>query len=227
MRPPIDPKLCPHCGNVTPQASVLERQVPMQSYGKDGAPLPDGVGPAVDYLLLECQTCKDLSLYAKFEYQEWEEGRLEYPSRYDLHPCIPPTVAENYREAKRVQRVSPNAFAVLLRRALEAVCNDRGVSTGPLVRRLKELSNRGEIPGKLSDISTVLRELGNAGAHPTTQRVTVPLTWTMDEFFRTLLEYVYVAPHRLSEFQRSLSQFEEIERCAPGNPTPPSAQAGA
>jgi hypothetical protein len=198
--------------------------MPQTFYAEDGTPYADA--PKTDYVLLQCQTCKDISLYSKFDFEEWEEAGLQYPSGYDLHPCIPEAVSMNYCEAKQVQKVSPNAFAVLLRRALEALCDDRGAAAGPLARRLKELSDRGEIPGKLADISTVLRELGNAGAHHTTQKVTVPLTWTMDEFFRTLLEYVYVAPYMFEQFRKRLKEYDEEEQVAPANPPSPRAQAG-
>ncbi len=223
--PLTEPRLCPHCGNVTPQEKVCECSAPQTWYDPDGTASADEGAPKLDYRLLRCQTCHDLSLYSKLEVHDWDCAGLDYPSDYDLHPCIPQTVSMNYREAKRVQKMSPNAFAVLLRRALEAVCDDRGVAADSLARRLKELSNRGEIPGKLADITTVLRELGNAGAHHTKQRVTVPLTWTMDAFFRTLVEYVYVAPHKLLEFQNHLKLYEagELKALAkpPSSPTQP------
>jgi hypothetical protein len=220
--------LCPHCGNVTPHDQVLECSTPAVKFGQQGVPRLDEFNRGMDFRLLQCQTCRDVSLYSKPEGIDidWDEAELLHPSQYDLHPCVPEPICKNYREARRVQKTSPNAFAVLLRRALEAVCDDRAVPPGPLARRLKHLSDRGEIPGKLAEISTALRELGNAGAHHTTQRVTVALTWTMDQFFRTLLEYVYVAPHRLAEFQKSLKQYDESEQSAPANPPSPSAQAG-
>lgn len=70
--------------------------------------------------------------------------------------------------------------------------------------RLKSLAEKGEIPPVLVEVTNVLRTLGNSGAHNTEQKVTVPMTWQMDKFFRTLVEYVYVAPARLKEFQKSL-----------------------
>jgi len=228
MTTQTEPRLCPHCGNVTPHEEVFQCSAPALKYGQPGVPEVDEFSRGSDFLLIRCQTCKDVSLYSKPEgtdYQ-WDEAELLYPSQYDLHTCIPEAISMNYREAKRVQRISPNAFAVLLRRSLETVCDERGVPPGPLARRLKDLSGRGEIPGKLADISTVLRELGNAGAHNTTQRVTAALTWTMDQFFRTLLEYVYVAPHRLAEFQKSLKRYEESEQAVPVNPPSSPAQPG-
>ena len=84
-----------------------------------------------------------------------------------MDESVPSAVANNYREAKAVQNVSPNAFAVLIRRALEAMCDDRGVPTGRLQQRLEQLAKRGEIPPILAEITSVLRTLGNSGAHNT------------------------------------------------------------
>jgi len=67
------------------------------------------------------------------------------------------------------------------------------------------LAKKGEIPPVLVEITTVLRTLGNSGAHNTDQKVTVPMTWQMDKFFRTLVEYVYVAPARIEEFKKSVA----------------------
>ena len=211
-------RLCPHCGNTTPHVILFECSAPQTWYGSDGQPKNDAGDPYSDYMLLQCQTCRDVSLYSKLSIHNWNEPKLEYPIGFDLDSCIPAEVASNYQEAKRVQNVSPNAFAVLLRRALEALCNDRGVPGGNLAARLKQLATKGEIPGNLAEISSVLRELGNAGAHHTSQRVTVPMTWTMDEFFRTLVEYVYVAPHRLDQFQRTLAKYDKGETVTPSSP---------
>lgn len=131
---------------------------------------------------------------------------MVFPADVELDRVIPEVVAKNYRESKRVQKVSPNAFAVLIRRALEALCDDRKIAPGKLYDRLKALAQKGEIPPVLVEITSVLRTLGNSGAHNTEQSVTVPMTWKMDKFFRSLVEYVYVAPARLDEFRKSIAK---------------------
>jgi hypothetical protein len=145
-----------------------------------------------------------LSIYDATEDEDL--GTLVFPSDVSLDKSIPTSVAVNYTEAKRVQKISPNSFAVLMRRSLEAICDDRGAPKGKLHIRLKHLADNGEIPPVLAKITSVLRVLGNSGAHSTNQAVTVPMTWRMDSFFRTLVEYVYVAPARLGEFQKSIGK---------------------
>lgn len=194
--------VCSHCGNKTPHKSVFSHSYVGDWYGPDGRLADDP--PTSHYVGYSCSTCGDLSIYESHDYDDGEEPRLVFPSDVSLDESIPEIVATNYRESKRVQKVSPNAFAVLIRRSLEALCDDRGVDPGTLHMRLKSLAEKGEIPPVLVEVTNVLRTLGNSGAHNTEQKVTVPMTWQMDKFFRTLVEYVYVAPARLKEFQKSL-----------------------
>ena len=160
--------------------------------------------PESFYRIFECSTCKDLCIFEGVAVDEENEGVLVYPQDTTLAKSIPEKVASNYREAKRVQKTSPNAFAVLIRRALEALCDDRKVPEGKLYVRLEYLAKNSEIPPVLAEITSVLRELGNSGAHNAEHEVTVPMTWSMDKFFQSLVEYVYVAPASLEEFRRSM-----------------------
>jgi len=194
---------CPHCGNQTPHKLVFKHTYDGRWYGSDGK-LSEEPEPSSIYFAFECATCHDISLYHLFEPQEYKDATLMYPQSGTLDESVPSAVANNYREAKAVQNVSPNAFAVLIRRALEAMCDDRGVPTGRLQQRLEQLAKRGEIPPILAEITSVLRTLGNSGAHNTSQCVTVPMTWKMDEFFRALVEYVYIAPSKLREFRQEI-----------------------
>jgi len=202
--------ICPHCGNKTPHQAIFTHSYVADWYGSDGTPSDNP--PTSHYTGYACSTCNDLSIYEGHEFQGTDEDNIMvFPANVALDTAIPEIVASNYHESKRVQKVSPNAFAVLIRRALEALCDDRKVAPGRLHTRLMHLAEKGEIPPVLIEITSVLRTLGNAGAHNADQNVTVPMTWQMDKFFRTLVEYVYVAPARLDEFRKSLAKNEGNE----------------
>jgi hypothetical protein len=204
--------ICPHCGNKTPHREIFRHSYVGDWYSSDGTATEDP--PTSYYIGYACATCDDISIYGSHDYADDGEEILEFPSDVTLDKSIPEIVAANYRESKRVQKVSPNAFAVLIRRALEALCDDRKVPPGTLHARLAKLADQGEIPPVLIEITTVLRTLGNSGAHNTEQKVTVPMTWQMDKFFRTLVEYVYVAPARLAEFRKSVTKDEKKDEGA-------------
>ena len=65
---------------------------------------------------------------------------------------------------------------------------------------------KGEIPPVLAEMATILRLLGNVGAHLTEEPVKPPDTWVIDDFFRAVIEYVYVAPSRIKEISDGLKK---------------------
>jgi hypothetical protein len=200
---------CPHCGNTTPQKLVFTHSY--QGVGYDsGTGAKDEYGPPCEYYIATCSTCNDLLLYHNFidqtDQENFSEATLVHPSNQQLPNSVPGTIRQAYAEAARIQNIAPNAYAVMIRRALEAVCDDRKVQNGSLQRRLAILVERGELPATLAEMTTMLRTLGNAGAHYTVKAVTVPMTWGMNEFFRAIIEYVYVAPNKIEEFRKRLNQ---------------------
>jgi hypothetical protein len=168
---------CPHCGNTAPQKVVLRHSHGVQLYKEDGS-VEQEFCPEGEAIICVCQTCNEVLLYdglAEDETGDWP--RLQYPRSPDLPASVPTHVSDIYVEASRVKRIAPNAFAVLLRRALETICEDRGVATGSLAKRLQALSDRGEIPPLLAEVSDVVRILGNVGAHASDISIRPQDTW--------------------------------------------------
>lgn len=56
-------------------------------------------------------------------------------------------------------------------------------------------------------MTDVLRLLGNIGAHAAGQSVKLGHVRAIDDFFRAIIEYVYVAPSKLKEFRDRLERF--------------------
>ena len=202
---------CPHCGNTAPQ-----KLVHVQHYLGKGWSLSDGSEdefPSSTFVAV-CETCHHVLVYDDFgdqwEPKEFHHADLVYPKSGYLHSSVPPSIAKVYEEAYRIKSVAPNAYAVQIRRALEAICEDRGATKGSLQTMLKELSDKGEMPPVLSEASNnVLRLLGNIGAHGIGESVHPLQVFALDEFFRAIVEYVYVAPSRLKEFKDRMSQFQK------------------
>ena len=169
----------------------------------------DGGMPS-EYFVATCETCNELLLYqadiGEAEKTHFEDATLQYPKPPRLHKAVPEAIVKSYLEGARIRTTAPNAYAVMLRRALEALCDDRTIPRGNLQERLKSLADRGEIPPVLAEMTTVLRVLGNVGAHNDSQNITVPMTWGMDDFFRAIIEYVYIAPSKLSEFKKRIER---------------------
>jgi hypothetical protein len=193
-------EFCPHCCNRARQELVHE-----QSYIGVGWGVHDGDAEDTEgtYFVYRCTTCSEILVY----HQLFELGRtLVYP-RIALDESVPESVARIYDEAIRVKYISPNSFAVQIRRALEALCVDRGVQKRSLASNLEELSARGEIPGALAEAGDILRLIGNMGAHASDVDVHPLQAMAIDEFFNAILEYIYVSPARVSKFRELLKGY--------------------
>jgi Domain of unknown function (DUF4145) len=198
---------CPHCGNTAQQKVALCQAHSTVWYSVETGERTDDDGPDCETIVCVCQTCNKVLVYSglsRAETGEWPD--LQYPEPGRLHRTAPGPVRDIYLEAALVKAKAPRAFALLIRRGVEAICEDRGITSGSLAVRLKKLAERGEVPPLLAEMTDVMRTLGNVAAHGPLEGVTVPMTWALDDFFRALVEYVYVAPSKLAEFRERLSK---------------------
>lgn len=196
---------CPHCGNRAVQ----------KEYGRFQHPTDDeGWSSWSCYFLMRCTTCSQPLLYETEHPHSLENEEsphdaiigttLLYPNVGQLHFCVPENVKNRYREAAKIRDLSPNGFANQIRRSLEAVCKDRGINPFPLQKALETLASRGEIPDRLSEMTGFIRMLGNIGSHDGDEDVLPEFVLPIDQFFRAVVEYVYVARHNLDEFRNKL-----------------------
>lgn len=198
---------CPHCGNRSPQRIVFEHSYRDTWYSEDGCEMPEYEAPNSEAIVCVCETCDAVLLYDGIAYSEsgqWPD--LAYPRDASMGPSVPEQIRSIYREAAIVKRNAPNAFAMLIRKGLEAICDDRGAPEGSLATRLKYLAERGEMPPILAEVTDALRVVGNTAAHGSIQAITKPMTWAIDDLFRTIVEYVYLAPSKLADFKARLAK---------------------
>ncbi len=195
---------CPHCGNTAPQ--TLQGTC-SHLHNADGAH---------HFFFTQCQSCLEALTYrhidsrnsvpeishGQFDLSKYE---LVWPKPSGLHDCVPPLVRKIYAEAAVIKTRAPNAFANQIRRSLEAVCKDRGAASKTLAQNLTDLAQRGEIPQTLTEITDVLRQLGNVGSHAGDDDIAPEYVDVIDDFFRAIIEYVYIAPHKVSQFKARLA----------------------
>jgi len=206
---------CPHCGNRAPQRLLLKHDYDhpysfvLEEDGNSYLEKEEGSS----YFVAVCTTCDEVLLYNQYRYkvgvENFTHADLLYPEGIELERSVPDKVRACYAEAARIRRTAPNAYVVMIRRALEALCDDRGTKGRPLKSRLSELASRGEMPALLVEVTSVLRVIGNTGAHHSEAAVSPDLVWLVDELFRTVLEYVYIAPKRLASFRQRLETAKE------------------
>lgn len=201
---------CPHCGNTSVQTRLFEQHYRERSYW--GPEAEEETHDAL-YTVTRCATCSRLLVYSDCEdfTEQTQLGDLVFPKQAALSRDVPENVRNIYQEAQRVKQTSPIAFAVLCRRVLEEVCRAKGIDRPNLSAALAELAKQGVIPRVLSDASSLIRLIGNAGAHASDLKITVPHVWAIDNFVMAIIEYLFLAPARLDHFRRSLEQSGENE----------------
>ena len=203
---------CPHCGNIAPHKLILMHLYDDTAWNVSDGTVVDDYCPAAYYVAC-CETCNQILMY-----HNWAEGSEPELSHFDtsyrvwpksgkLHPSVPKKIADIYQEAARIKEIAPNSYAVQIRRALEAICEDRGAKKGTLFKRLAQLAEKGEVPPILVEVSGLLRLIGNIGAHAAEKSVHPLFVETIDDFFRALIEYLYIAPSKVIEFRKRLDKF--------------------
>jgi len=70
---------------------------------------------------------------------------------------------------------------------------------------LKDLVSRGVFPGSFSELTDLIREIGNLGVHATGREVDFWDAELLDDFFRAVVEYVYVVPSKIARMKQRMS----------------------
>lgn len=199
---------CPHCGNKTQHEIIFQVDSTDIAYTV-GNP-DDTLDIDITYSLVNCTTCQSISMFVNTQFDEnpddLNEAILCYPHEKKVKEGVPDLIVKNYAEARKVMKISRPAFAILIRRGLEFICLDQNASGNNLKEKLDDLSNRGIIPSTLAQMANALRFFGNLGAHATDYEIDIVEAETMNEFFLTMIEFVYIAPAKLAKLRESIKK---------------------
>ncbi|MFD3447444.1 DUF4145 domain-containing protein [Microbacteriaceae bacterium 4G12] len=119
---------------------------------------------------------------------------------------MPNNVAKAFESALKVRQIDGEIYASAIRRTLEMMCKDKGEEGRNLYSMLKALSDKGMLPPILNDMSSVLREIGNAAAHADEDNFHHDLVPSMIEFTNIILDYVYNLPKQIKTIQDRISK---------------------
>lgn len=181
--------LCPHCSNITYQNFTT------------------GIG---HYRVYRCNICGEITLQevhnvevesvtrrGKRITEIKEELDQLWPPPASLPNEVPERVRKIYEEAISIKSKSPSSFVVQIRRALEAVANERKVPSSSLYNQIEWMIKNGLLPDTFGKMIQITRILGNLGAHDAEKDVELKDTEVVDEFFRAAVEYIYIAPAKV------------------------------
>jgi len=209
---------CPHCGNRT--ILVVEAEY-HQEFPDWDAELDSNRANYTQWSILQCETCYEISVdqtsHLRIDgkpHSNFKQGFL-YPIDRPELPNLPVKVEKAYRAALKVQKIEPNACAVLVGRTLEAACNHENAPGRVLADKLTYLANAGRIPKTLAEMAHHLKELRNLGAHDAEDTVTKEDVPIILDFLEAILEYLYVAPAKVAAVQTRLKKTANAAPQAP------------
>ena len=183
VEPTVLTTTCPHCGHKGTLASITPKDLRISGFvvcGQRRCPNPKCNGHL--FVVVE-------SGQLSFHYPP-----LRVPFEKDN---IPAEILTTVEEAVTCHSQSCYvAAAMMLRRALEEICQERGARGKNLVERIKDLRSKIMVPSDLLDAMDELRLLGNDAAHIeaktfdqiTKQEIDVALEFTI-ELLKALYQY--------------------------------------
>ena len=198
------PLPCGNCVNVSRMdivGAVKESHTATDDYGEPTYEY------GTSYFITKCPVCREVNIYRDswHDMQEYQEPYdLLYPSQKEFPVGIPGNILSTLKSAEKIKGIDVNAYAILLRRMLELVCIDRSAKGDTLAKMLKDLSDRGEIPGKLVTIAKGIKDLGNVGAHPLAGELCPEEIPILRALSLALLEYIYSAPYLADMAEKQL-----------------------
>jgi hypothetical protein len=209
---------CATCGNVAPHSLTYRYEAKTLV-----DELEDGtyVFEPFTWLSYVCGTCAALNLYGDHlqlnedpfvekklkNFRLYPKGSSILPESHMLSPKdpIPYQILNLYEEVWAIRYRAPSAFIGQIRRLLEYICDDQGATGRTLFKKLEHLAEKGVFPGHIENITEMLRLVGNLGAHATGARLDQWDAAHIDDFFRFVVEYVYIAPAKLKRMRERLS----------------------
>ncbi|MCX5303725.1 MULTISPECIES: DUF4145 domain-containing protein [Streptomyces] len=200
------PLMCPHCEKPT-----LAR-ITSEAYGGGHTEPPYVLELAV------CGVCADPFLMVEEDFgQGWdgEPGVIWPKQQRALSPKVPQALRREHEEARQCfSSKAYTATAVMVRRTLEGVCIDQGISSAgsrpkPLFKMLEQMKDDGKIDGRLFEWAQELRVLGNQGAHFTGTSVSREDAADGLALAEALLDYLYVLSAQFDAFKARRATAEQ------------------
>lgn len=192
--------VCPHCYIPALQTDHGHAYVP-----KDDPEDPFQFDR--EYILLQCQNCREASLQVR---EIWwlntpgpEVPKFAFPPQRELSTEIPESLRREFNEAQTCLNAKAyTATVVMVRRTLEGVCRDNGITERVLAKGIKAMEETGLIDRTLAEWADGLRVLGNQGAHFTGTQVSPQDAVDAVTFAEALVDQIYVLRRRFAEFKK-------------------------
>ena len=209
---------CQHCNNETIMEVVSSIQHDYSDRSKD------------DYYyeiqsVLLCPICDQYNIISAY----WDNtyGKLEYADEYDLYggdnvdesiifpihsnlvssksDLVPDTIIKTFRKAIELKLYDEESCLIKLRKTLELICNDQNADGNNLLEKITNISEKGIIPVTLTSASTIIRKLGNIGAHESDININSNELKCVIELVEYIIQYIYVLPKEIEKIDKKFN----------------------
>lgn len=198
---PVGEQIPWHCGRCE-KPTIIE----VLSFWEDAPGEDDDGWDSHRWTLGRCISCLQPHVFLQFDdvlKEDWEPVIQAFPvPQAGLSHEVPQSMREIYDEAQRCMSARAYTGAVLLaRRLVEAIANDQEGKGPTLHHKLEDLRERGVLDRRLYQWSSLVREIGNEGAHQTSQAVPREDATEVLAFAEALADYLYAYRRRYERFQ--------------------------
>lgn len=191
---------CPYCHIKT---SITARGIPGADESGRFIPARCEDNHGYFWSLGECNSCTGIVMFC--ETKGWV-----FPTPFPTPTAseIPKDIRRDLDEAKQCMSVdSLRATVVMCRRALQMACIDKGANAGDnLVAQINQLKANSVITADLHEWATVVRWVGNDGAHPGGAEVDKEDAENMLDLTEQFLHVLYVAPAKAAAHRAKLGK---------------------
>lgn len=171
------------------------------------------------YKLLKCEYCRRPTVTSAVERREedftWIENKTQvFPGTgREQSSAVPESIRSSIEEAKRcLQADAPVAAAIMVRRTIEALAQDKKAVGKNLAQLIEGLRSSGHIDARLFAWADALRLAGNSAAHDVERRTDPDDVRDMIHLAEAILDYVYVIQDRYERFQQRRQNPAEAEQ---------------
>lgn len=189
---------CPHCEHVA-MHDVMGRAF------WDGVDYVSNtqLSAATEWRFLQCQKCGQICVDSRLDHGLGltANANVTYPAARELSKDVPEALREEWDEAQICFRNGAlKSCAGAVRRTVEGTCSEHGISERTLDLSLKAMIEQGVIDQTLFEWATMLRLVGNAGAHYG-ENISVEDVQDALSFTEALLDHIYVLRKRFEAFR--------------------------
>ncbi|NHM29916.1 DUF4145 domain-containing protein [Neobacillus terrae] len=211
-------KVCLHCGNKTQMELINSHEHEEGEFEYDDEQGPYQIGAYFEkYNFYKCPVCNRFTLELEESNTFYIESngampvttKILYPAIETSLSKLPSGVKAAYQAAQKVRNIDGAICAIAIRRTLEKMCKDQGVTGRDLYTKLKQLSEKGIIPPILDEMSFLIKDIGNQAAHADEGEFDEHLINSLLKFTSIILEYVYALPSEIKKIQRYMSTLTE------------------